>query len=185
MGLGMSALRGEADGNQRPSERPLIATSGPLERRDGPLPRWWRTSSPIGPSRGGGRACCNRFRTTVSADDTIALPGLISTVLAVSALTGTIAWEPVNPLTVLNRGVVFGTLPAGCAGGGAGPQSRISDISWARASSISSAPAAAITESPTGRPSTSAAGRLTWAAPVPPAMQVTSMMRRRTPCISD
>ncbi len=28
MGLGMSAFRGETDGDQRPSERPLIATSG-------------------------------------------------------------------------------------------------------------------------------------------------------------
>ncbi len=33
MGLGMSALRGEADEDQRPSERPLIAKSGPKDER--------------------------------------------------------------------------------------------------------------------------------------------------------
>ena len=33
---------------------------------------------------------------------------LLATVLAVSALTGTIAWEVVNPITMLHRGLVFG-----------------------------------------------------------------------------
>uniref|UniRef100_A4WXJ0 Periplasmic nitrate reductase subunit NapH n=1 Tax=Cereibacter sphaeroides (strain ATCC 17025 / ATH 2.4.3) TaxID=349102 RepID=A4WXJ0_CERS5 len=33
---------------------------------------------------------------------------LLGTVLAVSALTGTIAWELVNPVTMLQRGIVFG-----------------------------------------------------------------------------
>lgn len=33
---------------------------------------------------------------------------LLATVLAVSALTGTIAWEIVNPVTMLHRGLVFG-----------------------------------------------------------------------------
>ncbi len=31
LGLGMSALRGEADEDQRPPERPLIAKSGPKD----------------------------------------------------------------------------------------------------------------------------------------------------------
>lgn len=33
---------------------------------------------------------------------------LLGTVLVVSALTGTIAWEAVNPITMLHRGLVFG-----------------------------------------------------------------------------
>ncbi len=33
---------------------------------------------------------------------------LLATVLAVSALTGTIAWEAVNPVTMVHRGLVFG-----------------------------------------------------------------------------
>lgn len=33
---------------------------------------------------------------------------LLATVLIVSALTGTIAWEVVNPITILHRGLVFG-----------------------------------------------------------------------------
>jgi ferredoxin-type protein NapH len=33
---------------------------------------------------------------------------ILATVLAVSALTGTIAWELVNPITMLQRGLVFG-----------------------------------------------------------------------------
>lgn len=33
---------------------------------------------------------------------------LLGTVLAVSALTGTIAWEVINPITMLHRGLVFG-----------------------------------------------------------------------------
>lgn len=33
---------------------------------------------------------------------------LLGAVLAVSALTGTIAWETVNPITMLHRGLVFG-----------------------------------------------------------------------------
>jgi len=35
---------------------------------------------------------------------------LLATVIAVSAATGTIAWEAVNPVTALHRGLVFGTL---------------------------------------------------------------------------
>ncbi|NDW00220.1 quinol dehydrogenase ferredoxin subunit NapH [Salipiger sp. PrR002] len=34
---------------------------------------------------------------------------LLGTVLVVSALTGTIAWEAINPITMLHRGLVFGT----------------------------------------------------------------------------
>ncbi|WP_420410993.1 quinol dehydrogenase ferredoxin subunit NapH [Roseibium sp.] len=33
---------------------------------------------------------------------------VLGTVLAVSALTGTIAWEVVNPITLLHRGLIFG-----------------------------------------------------------------------------
>lgn len=38
---------------------------------------------------------------------------VLAAVLAVSALTGTIAWEFVNPVTILHRGIVFGTLFVG------------------------------------------------------------------------
>ena len=35
---------------------------------------------------------------------------LLAAVIAVSAVTGTVAWEFVNPVTILHRGLVFGTL---------------------------------------------------------------------------
>jgi ferredoxin-type protein NapH len=38
---------------------------------------------------------------------------VLGMVLAVSAVTGTIAWELLNPVTILHRGLVFGTLMAG------------------------------------------------------------------------
>lgn len=38
---------------------------------------------------------------------------LLGAVIAASAVTGTIAWEWINPVTVLHRGLVFGTLLAG------------------------------------------------------------------------
>lgn len=38
---------------------------------------------------------------------------ILGTILVVSGITGTIAWEEANPVTVLHRGIVFGTLFAG------------------------------------------------------------------------
>ena len=38
---------------------------------------------------------------------------LLGTIVAASAVTGTVAWEWINPVTVLHRGLVFGTLFAG------------------------------------------------------------------------
>jgi len=38
---------------------------------------------------------------------------VLAAILAVSAATGGIAWELVNPVTILHRGIVFGTLFAG------------------------------------------------------------------------
>ena len=40
---------------------------------------------------------------------------LLGVILAVSAVTGTVAWEAINPVTLLHRGIVFGTLLAGIA----------------------------------------------------------------------
>ena len=69
MGLGMSAFKGEADGNQRPSERPLIATSGHFAQRK----YHSRVGERPGHSGAGFRACHGVLGLHHLADDLILL----------------------------------------------------------------------------------------------------------------